>query len=243
MRSANAPTRQRSSGKGAGGNSPAYLRRAARGSAEVRKRAEVTRHQQRRSRCHLHGHDAGTGHCPAGLRAHWRNAFRHLRRIRRPRHRGPRERFRHASPSSRRTPAIGAATRSSSSARSTKQWPHATRVKHVVVYRRTGSQVEMMEGRDHWWHDLVAQGTSPECPAEHTGFRGPALHPLHLRHHRQTQRPGPHDRRLCGADVPHQQAMSSICATKTSTGARPTSAGLPGTPMSCMARCRTAPPC
>jgi acetyl-CoA synthetase len=38
-------------------------------------------------------------------------------------------------------------------------------VKHVVVYRRTGSPVKMVEGRDHWWHDLMAQA-APECPAE-----------------------------------------------------------------------------
>jgi acetyl-CoA synthetase len=38
-------------------------------------------------------------------------------------------------------------------------------VKHVVVYRRTGSPVTMVEGRDHWWHDLVAKA-APECPAE-----------------------------------------------------------------------------
>ncbi len=38
-------------------------------------------------------------------------------------------------------------------------------VKHVVVYRRTGSPVNMVEGRDHWWHELVAKA-APECPAE-----------------------------------------------------------------------------
>jgi acetyl-CoA synthetase len=37
-------------------------------------------------------------------------------------------------------------------------------VKHVVVYRRTGSPVAMVEGRDHWWHDRMA-GAAPECPA------------------------------------------------------------------------------
>jgi acetyl-CoA synthetase len=35
-------------------------------------------------------------------------------------------------------------------------------VKHIVVYRRTGSPVTMVEGRDHWWHDLVAS-SAPEC--------------------------------------------------------------------------------
>jgi acetyl-CoA synthetase len=43
--------------------------------------------------------------------------------------------------------------------------PACHSVKHVVVYRRTGSPIEMIEGRDHWWHDLVAQA-APECPAE-----------------------------------------------------------------------------
>ena len=38
-------------------------------------------------------------------------------------------------------------------------------VKHVVVLRRTGSPVNMVEGRDHWWHDLVAMA-APECSAE-----------------------------------------------------------------------------
>ena len=39
-------------------------------------------------------------------------------------------------------------------------------VKHVVVYRRTGSPIKMVEGRDHWWHDLMA-AAAPDCaPAE-----------------------------------------------------------------------------
>jgi acetyl-CoA synthetase len=38
-------------------------------------------------------------------------------------------------------------------------------VKHTVVYRRSGSSVDMKEGRDHWWHDLMAKA-APLCPAE-----------------------------------------------------------------------------
>jgi acetyl-CoA synthetase len=38
-------------------------------------------------------------------------------------------------------------------------------VKHVVVYRRTGSNVNMKPGRDQWWHELVAEAPA-ECPAE-----------------------------------------------------------------------------
>ena len=43
--------------------------------------------------------------------------------------------------------------------------PACPTVKHVVVYKRTGSPVDMVEGRDHWWHDLVAKA-APTCPAE-----------------------------------------------------------------------------
>src|SRR3981189_333379 len=37
-------------------------------------------------------------------------------------------------------------------------------VKNVVVYKRTGSPVNMQQGRDHWWHELMAKA-SDECPA------------------------------------------------------------------------------
>ncbi len=43
--------------------------------------------------------------------------------------------------------------------------PACPTVKHVVVYKRTGSPISMTPGRDHWWHDLVAKA-APECPAE-----------------------------------------------------------------------------
>ncbi len=35
----------------------------------------------------------------------------------------------------------------------------------VVVVRRTGQDVEMVDGRDHWYHDLI-EGASADCPAE-----------------------------------------------------------------------------
>jgi acetyl-CoA synthetase len=38
-------------------------------------------------------------------------------------------------------------------------------VKQVVVFRRTGSAVDMQAGRDQWWHDLIAKAPA-ECPAE-----------------------------------------------------------------------------
>jgi acetyl-CoA synthetase len=38
-------------------------------------------------------------------------------------------------------------------------------IEHVVVVQRTGEDVPMAEGRDHWYHDLVPQA-SPDCPPE-----------------------------------------------------------------------------
>jgi acetyl-CoA synthetase len=38
-------------------------------------------------------------------------------------------------------------------------------IKHVVVYKRSGANIDMVAGRDHWWHELVAKA-APECPAE-----------------------------------------------------------------------------
>ncbi|HEV8487906.1 MAG TPA: acetate--CoA ligase [Blastocatellia bacterium] len=48
-------------------------------------------------------------------------------------------------------------------------------VKSVIVYKRTGSEVSMKWGRDHWWHDLMADA-SDECEAEPLD----AEHPLFI---------------------------------------------------------------
>jgi acetyl-CoA synthetase len=38
-------------------------------------------------------------------------------------------------------------------------------IEHVVVVKRGGNDVDMAEGRDHWYHDLL-DGASTVCPAE-----------------------------------------------------------------------------
>jgi acetyl-CoA synthetase len=48
-------------------------------------------------------------------------------------------------------------------------------VKQVVVVKRTGSDVTMQEGRDHWYHELMAKA-SDDCPAEHLDSE----HPLYI---------------------------------------------------------------
>lgn len=38
-------------------------------------------------------------------------------------------------------------------------------IEHVVVVRRGGNEVEMQEGRDHWYHDLMSRADE-KCPPE-----------------------------------------------------------------------------
>ncbi|MFN3432452.1 MAG: AMP-binding protein, partial [Candidatus Sericytochromatia bacterium] len=38
-------------------------------------------------------------------------------------------------------------------------------VKDVIVLKRTGQDIPMAGGRDHWWHEMM-QGVSADCPAE-----------------------------------------------------------------------------
>jgi acetyl-CoA synthetase len=40
----------------------------------------------------------------------------------------------------------------------------APSVEHVIVFRRTGGDVPMQEGRDHWWHEVATDES--ECPCE-----------------------------------------------------------------------------
>ncbi len=42
---------------------------------------------------------------------------------------------------------------------------HCASVRHCVVYRRTGTAVEMVHGRDVWWHEQM-ETASGECAAE-----------------------------------------------------------------------------
>jgi acetyl-CoA synthetase len=51
----------------------------------------------------------------------------------------------------------------------------APSVQHVVVVRRTGQDVPMQQGRDIWWHDIVAE-QSTDCPAVELDSE----HPLYI---------------------------------------------------------------
>jgi acetyl-CoA synthetase len=46
-----------------------------------------------------------------------------------------------------------------------KAAPHCPTVERILVVRRTGSPVEMRDGRDHWWHAELERA-DPLCPPE-----------------------------------------------------------------------------
>jgi len=48
-------------------------------------------------------------------------------------------------------------------------------VKSVIVYKRTGTAINMTAGRDHWWHELM-ETASDVCPAEPLDSE----HPLYI---------------------------------------------------------------
>jgi len=48
-------------------------------------------------------------------------------------------------------------------------------IKSVIVFRRTGQEIAMKKGRDHWWHDLTAA-----APAKHEAKAFDSEHPLFI---------------------------------------------------------------
>jgi len=50
-------------------------------------------------------------------------------------------------------------------------------VKSVVIYKRTGTPINIQPGRDHWWHELMAKA-SDVCPAS-PSTPASSLYPLH----------------------------------------------------------------
>jgi acetyl-CoA synthetase len=65
----------------------------------------------------------------------------------------------------------------------------------VIVVKRTGGDVAWEDGRDVWYHEEPA--VPADCPGRDERRR-PAVHPLHLRLHRQAQGRAAHHRRLPG---------------------------------------------
>ena len=189
--------------------------------------------QEGRPGHHLHGPRPRAAVRHAGLRQDRRDPLGGLRRLL---GRGAARPHRRRAESRCWSPATAAscAARSSSSKKIVDEALQRTR-RPWRRDRRASAPATTVEWRRP--RPLVAR---PDGPADRQrqvrdradGRRGPAVHPLHLRHHRQAQGHRAHPRRLHGGHLHHLRSMSSTSRTRTATGARPTRAGSPATPTS-----------
>ena len=112
-------------------------------------------------------------------------------------------------------------------------------IEHVVVVKRGGNEVTMVEGRDHWYHELI-DGASADCPAEPMDSEdllfllytsGTTGKPKGIMH-------------TMGGYLTHvtytHKYVFDLHPDPTCSGAPPTSDGSRGTATSCTGRCRTA---
>ena len=77
--------------------------------------------------------------------------------------------------------------------------PH---LEHIIVVRSKGTDCEMQEGRDVWYHEIVETGRGP-LPGRADGRRGPVVHPVHVRVDRQAEGDPAHHRRLPDRRLEH----------------------------------------
>jgi acetyl-CoA synthetase len=97
-------------------------------------------------------------------------------------------------------------------------------IEHVIVVRRTANDVHMEPGRDHWYHDLMAEA-APDCPAEPMDSE----QLLYLLYTSGTTAKPKGIMHTSGGYLTQVASPTSTCSTSsptpTCTGARPTSAG------------------
>jgi acetyl-CoA synthetase len=75
--------------------------------------------------------------------------------------------------------------------------PETSSVQKVIVCKRTGGDIKWNQHRDIWYEDLM-KVAGAVLRAERDGRRRSAVHPLHLRLHRQAEGRAAHHRRLPG---------------------------------------------
>ena len=168
--------------------------------AEVQRFANVLKGlgvAQGRPRLHLHADGPRAAGGDAGLRPHRRAALGRVRRLQPRLARSTASTTPSARSSSPPTAASAAARRRCSSPTSTR--PLAVdaddRARRRRAKRGRRAASTWPEGRDHWWHDLMADGRR-RVPVRADGQRGPALPALHVGHHGQAQGDHAHHRRL-----------------------------------------------
>ena len=62
--------------------------------------------------------------------------------------------------------------RARSSRTSTQRWAASSQLEHIIVVKSKGTECEMQEGRDVWYHEIV-EAADAECPAEEMDAEDP----------------------------------------------------------------------
>ncbi len=151
-------------GEPEGDNRKVHLQGASQGSLQVRERPEETRNKEGRQGHPVHADDPGARDSDARLHEDRRHTFDSVRRIQRELDHGPQrgrkvetrrhlrrfvqEREEHPPEAQRR--------------RGSERFSHGPEGDRVQENRH---EVEMVPGRDVWWHDEMA-GASADCPCE-----------------------------------------------------------------------------
>ena len=201
------PRRRRSRRQGrhplrgrAGRHPRRHLRRAARRGAALRQRAEGSRRRGRRPGQHLPADDPRGGRGDAGLRPHRRRPQRRVRRLLGAGPGRPHQRRRGQGADHRRRRLAAGRGVPAQAGRRRGGGGDDARIEHVVVVRRGENDVEMVEGRDHWYHD-AGRGRRPDLPGRAVRQRAPAVPALHVGHDRQAQGHHAHDRAATSTQV------------------------------------------
>ena len=108
-------------------------------------------------------------------------------------------------------------------------------VKNAIVYKRTGTPINMQSGRDLWWHELMANA-SDECPAETPSIRFTSFTPRAQQESLKAWCTPPAAIPLGLTSPPNG---SSTFTKKTLIGVPPTLDGSPATATSFTARYKT----
>ena len=166
--------------------------------------AARARRREGRPRRDLHGHGSRDRRHDARMRTHRRAALGRVRRLHRAVAEGPHQRRASESADHGRRRVATRQRREPQGHRRRRARRHTVDRARCSCCAAPRTSAQCSDGRDLWWHDAIVPA-SRRLRGREDGQRGPAVHPLHVGHHREAQGHHAHDRRLPHAGRVHAQ--------------------------------------